>query len=285
MVAVLPVDVTSHTLGGWALDQRDADGVLWLVDRLDGWAGADVRLSADPRPGEHGAFAPSVLYGPRTLQLEGRIEAPTLPLRRAAEDRLSALTNALGGVPLRVDEPPLSRQAAVWRAGRLSAVVRGTTARYTLPLVAPDPRKYDVAEQNAPVGLLDTSGMGFSWPLTFPINFGSAGTGGDVNVTNTGNADTWPVLILTGPALNPVVRNNTTGERLTFSIDLPAGSFLEVDAAERTVLLDGTANRRTALSSGSSWPRIAPGPNTFQFRASTYSALASLVVRFRSAWL
>jgi hypothetical protein len=150
--------------------------------------------------------------------------------------------------------------------------------------VAPDPRRYSATEQTPTVGLPSATETGFGAPFGAPIGFGGAGAGGDVTVTNDGDLAARPVLTISGPVLNPVVRNNTTGEELRFGIDVAAGDFLTVDTAARTVLLNGTANRRNALLQGSRWPRVAPGSNTFQFRAASSDPAAMLGVRFRSAW-
>lgn len=276
------------SLGGQALYGIDSDGVEWKVLLLEGWDSAPVRLDMEDRPSEHGAFLPVAYYGARRPAIEGSVKAPSEETRRLALSKLAALTSPLGPATLRVDEAPFSRQAQVWRADEMTVVDRAAGyARFRLPLVAPDPRRYDTTETNTSTPLPDTTASGFAFPVAFPFGFGAAGAGGDVTVTNVGDISAWPQLTITAGAtdlINPVVRNNSTGDELRFGITLAAGDSLVVNTQDRTVLLNGTANRRTALLSGSRWPGVDPGSNTFQFRASSYDAAAALAIRFRSAW-
>jgi hypothetical protein len=274
----------SVALGGVPLYGKDANGVSWDVQRLDGWDSPDVRLDLQARPNEHGSFDQESWYAERKPTIEGTIVAPSFAAQRQAEQALASLTSALAPVLLQVDEPPYSRQVAAKRAGRLQMTQVGLVTQYVLPLVAPDPRRYDTTESSLTTPLPSNTTSGFGAPFGAPFGAGAAGAGGDVAVTNVGDIASWPVLTLTGPMLNPVVRNNTTGDELRFAIDLTAGNFLTVDTAERTVLLNGTANRRTTLIAGSRWPSVEPGSNTFQLRASTYDPAASLGIRYRSAW-
>lgn len=283
MAVLVSTDMPTITLAGFSLSESDLDGVEWWVSSLEGWDSADVRIETPPRPDSHGAFDTDAWYTERKVTVEGQIIAPTVATRRAAEQALSTLTARLQSVLLRVDEAPYARQMTVKRAGRLQLTQIGATCHYSLPLVAADPRRYDVNQQSATTGL-PADGIGFSFPFSFPFSFGSAGAGGTVSVTNAGDLETWPVLTITGPVLNPVVRNNTTGDEMRFTIDLPAGEFLTVDTLNRTVLLDGTANRRNTVAMGSRWPAIVPGVNEFLFRATSSTTDASLVIRYRSAW-
>jgi hypothetical protein len=270
-------------LDGVPLYGKDANGVSWDVQRLDGWDSPDVRLDFAARPAAHGSYDSDVWYAERKPTIEGTFFAPTFAAQRQAEQALSRLTSSLQPVPLQVDEPPYSRQLMVKRAGRLTLTQIGLVTQYSLPLVAPDPRRYDVTSISSSTGL-PSDGVGFGPPFGAPFGSGISGTSGALNLTNVGDIESWPTLTITGPVLDPVVRNNTTGDELRFTIDLPAGSFLTIDTAERTILLDGTANRRNALLTGSRWPPIVPGSNEFVFRAAVFSATASLTVRFQSAW-
>lgn len=272
------------TLAGALLSGIDAEGVDWRVLALDGWDDADERLTLEEIPGAHGVFEPAPLYGARQITLEARAMARSQQARRVAEQRFKALTSSLRGVTLRVDEAPFARMATVWKAGKMNTVPTGPArVRFSLPLVAPDPTRYDVLPQQAPIALPSSVSSGVGFPLGFPMGFG--GGASDVTVSNDGDATVWPSLYIPGPVVNPIVRNDTTGEQIELSITIADGDWLDIDPnpRARTVLLNGTANRRGSVVAGSTWPSLPPGLSTFQYRADT-ATTSTAVLQWRSGW-
>jgi len=81
-----------------------------------------------------------------------------------------------------------------------------------------------------------------------------------------------------------VIRNDSTGERLAFSLSLFAGDALVVDVAARTVFLGG-ASRRSALLPRSSWFGLPPGATTIGFDAFDETAAGTLTASWRDAWI
>jgi hypothetical protein len=70
----------------------------------------------------------------------------------------------------------------------------------------------------------------FSFPWSFPRVFAQSGFFGTVPFNNVGDIETPVHITLVGPALNPIFRNDTTGEQLaTTGLTLAAGQTLEID--------------------------------------------------------
>lgn len=282
-----PADAYAVSLDGtqfWGLDDYGAE---YWVQAVDGWDGADVRQTVTPQPNSHGAFDPVTWYDARKLTLSGTIIAPSAQDRRNAEDRLRRACGLgrIDPVTLRVDEAPFARQATVWLAGKPTFAAAGQTlSTFSVPFIATDPFRYDVNGQGVFLGLPLPS-TGFTFPATFNLVFG-VGALGDMTVTNAGDADSWPTLHIQGPATNPTVRNNTTGDQLTLSITLAATDYLDIDCrpSARTVVLNGSASRRSSVQAGSRFPSVSPGDSVWQFRASAYQSAAQLTVSFSSAW-
>src|SRR5947208_2999323 len=101
---------------------------------------------------------------------------------------------------------------------------------------------------------------------------------------NAGTATTWPLWTITGPCTQPVIRNDSTGERLAFSLSLAEGDVLTVDTAARTVFL-GEASRRGVLQPRSTWFGLPPGSTAVGFEAFDNTDAGTLVVRWRDAWM
>lgn len=116
----------------------------------------------------------------------------------------------------------------------------------------------------------------------FNLDFGGGATPGGGSVTNIGNRPTPVTYVITGPIINPVVTNITTGQTMTFDITLAALETLTVNTRDRTVYLNGNSNRRNALISPN-WFFLNPGVNFISFGGFT-GVGSTISISFRSAW-
>jgi hypothetical protein len=275
----------AYEVDGWAGNVVDADGVEWWVTKEDGWSsGPGVRLELADRPQRDGAFDAPSFRSARVITLEGTAVAPDEDTRERAKDRLAAVL-ADGSAPseLVVRERTVTRRALV----RLSAgtkVVDTTPVSFdwSLQVTAPDPLRYGADVHELSCGL-PRPGQGIKFPLGFPLVFGQA-EGGSLALGNAGTAPARPVWTITGPCTQPVIRNDSTGERLAFSLSLAEGDVLTVDTAARTVFL-GEASRRSVLQPRSSWFGLPPGSTAIGFAAFDNTQAGTLTVRWRDAWV
>ena len=145
---------------------------------------------------------------------------------------------------------------------------------------------YEAATADSDSTSRTTAGSGFTPPFTPPFTLG-ASTDGTLRATNDGSADASWTARLDGPLTNPVITNLTTGERLAFTanggLDLSGGEYVEIDSAARSVLLAGTASRRSQLSLDSRWWSLAPGDTDIELTAD--AGTGTLSVTWRSAWI
>lgn len=92
-------------------------------------------------------------------------------------------------------------------------------------------------------------------------------------VDNVGDADTQPVLAITGPAVRPTVTNQATGTVLEYDLTLAATDRLVIDTQAGTVTLNGTAPRlytATARSTPEQAFTLSPGESLLTFRAAEF---------------
>jgi hypothetical protein len=125
-----------------------------------------------------------------------------------------------------------------------------------------------------------------SFPLSFPLSFGTPGIPGVVTVTNTGEAVAWPTYTVTGPVTAPIITNTTSGRVLQWasSFTLEAGQTMVVDCDARSVTVNGAARRDTLRVAD--WAPLTVGANVIVFNGSgTYDPAAGLTVRWRSSWI
>jgi hypothetical protein len=85
--------------------------------------------------------------------------------------------------------------------------------------------------------------------------------GGSNTVTNSGDVDTWPLIICTGPVNDLVLMNNTTGK--TIEWDPPNGAFLLGDA----LYINCVPGSRSCCVNGTTCVSTLPWPSVYTGRA------------------
>jgi hypothetical protein len=270
------------------------NGLTWGLGtkyHISGVSGLDdlppLRTFDVSRPGDQGEFRGQDLLAARLISLDitmlGDNSADYYTLAEALRAAFALQTAEL---PLlffsnsRLIYCRCRRRSVPYDAGNAQR-----TGTATVELLASDPRIYDATLANLSTGMAQ-SGGGMTFPATFNLSFGATGAGGLVQVTNTGTFAVRPVLTVTGPVDTPILENLSAGKRLRFNLTLGATDTLIVDLDARTVLLNGTASRRSALSADSQWWELPPGTTTLRFNsAGAFQAAASLAFPFRSAWI
>lgn len=148
-------------------------------------------------------------------------------------------------------------------------------------MFAEDPRVYDnnLTTQIIAFGGTATTGFGFSFG--FNLSFGAAVPPDGQFVVNNGNRSMPAILTITGPVVDPRIVNDTDSKTLSFIITLLAGETLTINLANRTVVFNGSANRRGTLQT-TDWFLFRPG-STF-IRLGGASGSGTLTVSYRNAW-
>lgn len=128
------------------------------------------------------------------------------------------------------------------------------------------------------------------FPITFPIQFGDGLVDDTLNITYTGTWETFPIITIVGPIQTPRIDNNTTGEKLEFTIDIAPGQTVTIDLTEgvKTVVDQTGANLIGALTTDSDIgsfhiapdPEAANGLNVIRFRGSNPSGSTSVSLLF-----
>lgn len=247
---------------------------------------APVRASDLPRSGRAGTHPGQDLP-------DGRVVTFTFDAHAAGSAAFRSLLDAVAAVagPTQVEHPLVwqhhgQKRRLLARCRRRAVPVDrrfgfgwSTTA---IELVASDPVIYDNTERSGSTGF-PAGGTGFTFPLTFPFVFGSAGTGGVISAPNDGNVAVGWTATITGPWVNPTIRHVASGRQLTINVSLAAGEVLTVDAFEQAILLGGTASRFSSLVQPATWFLLDPGPNEVRFGGA--SGTGTAVLKHRSGWL
>ncbi|TDD90770.1 phage distal tail protein [Actinomadura rubrisoli] len=264
----------------------------WL--ELTGWEDTPGLDSGSVlRPDRHGAWPGRQLAQERVITWSARISAPSpaefgglvTALRRATAllddgQERALVIRAKGGETLLTWATLTSR---IVPNDRQAGIGRGTA---TIQWTASDPRRYAPAEQTVSIPQ-PTAGAGLIYPLTYPLDYGTASETGVRTVEVGGDTPTSPVVTFYGPCTGPRLTVVETGRSIGFDVPLVAGETLVVDTANGSVELDGADrfNTLTAASVPIEDLTLIPGIQTLTFRASTYGGGASCDITWRDATL
>jgi hypothetical protein len=136
---------------------------------------------------------------------------------------------------------------------------------YSLDIVAVDPFRYGDADQ-VTTGL-PTPGTGHTWPMVWPISWGTPGNPGRLTLTNPGTAVAWPIFQIQGGVQDGFELEEVgTGRVIRFDQTVLVGSTVELNPRVGTVFVDGVS--RSTFLTRRDWFSIPPGGTTqVQFRA------------------
>lgn len=120
-------------------------------------------------------------------------------------------------------------------------------------------------------------------------------TGGIVNLTNPGDAASWPVWRITGPG-TPTLANHTTGQSIEFETAVPAGRTVTIDTRPPELAPD-TALTAVDDTGVNWWPELTqfpdlwplqPGVNRVELGMATATADTEIVLdldpAYQAAW-
>jgi hypothetical protein len=212
-----------------------------------------------------------------------------------AEAALDAAT-----IPGGSEDTPLFQRLPGWGTLAVMARIRkrqmprditvslGNLGKVALMFAADDPRWYAQTQQTTVSP--PTKSAGFSFPLSFPLSFGGGSSAGVATVTNAGNIETRPLLIIEGPCENPSITNVTAegSPNLTFNMVIASGAKLVLDTDFHTATFytaGGTlgSTRAGTKAYGSQWFTLAPGTSTLQFLSA--SSEGRLSIQWASAYV
>lgn len=231
------------------------------------------RIQRRSRPRGHGSVDLSRYYDGRLYELAGLIKGLG---EEDAQARLDSLEQAiaLSGDSFRLEWLLAGRTEAEWASVRVDddldyefTAESRSVIRWALTLFAEDPRRYGTTVR---IGSYDpttaNTGSGVDFALAFALTFAGEATT-NLAVTNAGNFSTPPVFTITGPATNPIIDNETTGESIvTTGLALLAGETCVIDVANKALTLGGASRPDLIDASGTTWFDLVPGENLLRLR-------------------
>lgn len=258
---------------------------LYGLKKLEGWIDLPShRTGIEPRSGRHGSYAGQLLSEHRTVTADLLIRASVPDFAEAVRElrRVTASSESAPEEPLVIQwhgrkQMVMARCVRRMIPAEYNSYPQGL-APASVQWVASDPRQLELPSVLQQTGLAVAVG-GLEFPLVFPLDFGLGTIEGSMVLTNSGNADAWPIFSITGPAPEPKIINTNTGKTLAFknTTTILGGETWEIDTNHRTVTLLGTNISKNAELLIRGWFPIPPGEShTIQFVASAFDPAAQL---------
>jgi len=250
------------TVGGVVLDVSTA-GSFRAVTDLTGWDDAPaVRNPLPVKAQQDGAWDGTGFSDARVVTISGAAQEAT-PAAAYAVARLLAALRPQSIQELIVDNAAIGALSALTRVtvGVKPLWIGDCAFTYTLTVTAPDMLKYGPQTYGSATLSAATPGAGKIYPLAYPIDYGVAPgtTLGAVSVPNGGLAAYWPRLRVDGPTTNPTIVLVETGAWVRYNGSLLTGQWLDLDLANRLVLLNGRVSVRQSVSFSGDWLAVPPG--------------------------
>ena len=265
----------------------DANGITWLWQSIQGWDSPPAAgQGVIQRSADHGGWPAPQFYGPRILTLTIMASAPTQALRDYARALMQQAVPSNDLAVLQYNEPV--PKAIYVRRNATAAVTEAcptlTDVIFTIPMVAPDPRKYAVPPQTAGLVVPAPSSTVFALPFKLPVSFPGNIPPSSTSITayNTGTFETRPVLVVTGPITSPAVVNGSLAQQVSFTgLTLGPTDQLVLDMDNRQGLLNGSF---VPADISSAWWVIEPGATQIYLDGITTGG-ASLTVTYSPAYI
>lgn len=126
---------------------------------------------------------------------------------------------------------------------------------------------------------------GLFFPI-LPLRLASSTVFADISIDNTGDVETWPEWIITGPGENIVLRNMSTNEVMSLDASLEAGETLTIDTKpyQKTVTKSDGTNLFYTLSDESSLWALQEGDNSIQIEMGNATAESSIQLTYRNRY-
>lgn len=238
---------------------------------LDGWYdGTTSKNPQEERPQALGAWDPgSPKLSGADYVVSGEMSIRDAVAMFSTRDDVMSVQGIAELFPIQVEDPLGTRTAMVrlQPGGRPAFRIDDESgiAGFSIPLFAPDPRKYApvVSVSNG----LPTSGTGMAFPMVFPADFGSPGNNGRVVTSNPGKAETTSLLEVTGGFdVGFSLICVELGRELRVNRPIPVGSTVFLNQRTGAVYIDAPGNDISGTLTKREWWSIpAGGTRTIQF--------------------
>lgn len=154
--------------------------------------------------------------------------------------------------------------------------VNSVFSKFKIDLVCPDSYLYTGLELNTNLPL--TMGGGVIIPAIFPIILSASTT--PAIVTNNGSIKAYPKIEIIGSATNPVFTKYSTGESVSFNLNMSSADVLTIDMQKKTAILNGGSV--ISLINNKNWFYLDVGDNQILYSTSDTSNTGQATIYWKN---
>lgn len=282
------MDNFSYRLGasGTVLNPNAPTAPFVDIIKISGLDTPELRTSERDHEGVDGGFLDAEFEKMRTIVLEGQVITNGVGTQTFLDQLKYEWAVGRGIQPFYFQHPEVNERL-VYVKGLgvrydIDELIRVGSCDVQFMCQAENPSIFDSSPVTVAISQGATLLTGFGFPLGFPFGYGAPVSPAFTNAFNGGNRPATATITIPGPVTNPRIFNDTTGDVLDFTLVLSGTDVLTIDLYNRTVTLNGTASRRSALNDPN-WFMLEVGDNILRYRADTTSNPDAMIT-YRNAW-
>ncbi|MEK3855934.1 phage tail family protein [Cytobacillus sp. FSL H8-0458] len=263
----------------------------FIVSKIEGLGGVEGNIETQKAPFQDGSSYIDTTLSERPLAFVISIIGDNIPAHRSF---VSSIFNPKTGIgtlsyidgEVKKEIKAIPERVPVFPSGKEN---RGFNYQVcTVDLLALDPFWLDPYESSEPL----SAWIGkFKFPFKFPVEFGEKANRTTIN--NDGDVETPVFIDFYGPAINPTVTNETTGQRIRIKRTLSATDKLEVSTEfgnkyVEIVAADGSRTNAFHWIDLSADPilfQLALGENDISFSSDDPASTGSVNIRYKKRYV
>lgn len=262
----------------------------FLVTKLEGLGAVQVSIQMQKSPYQDGVTYIDNTLEPRQLSIEGAILQRDRELRsRQRAEMLNILNPKLGKGTLTYEYDGGSKQVEciVDGAPIFPDKQLGSYQGFIITLLCPNPYWLDV---NTETDEIVTWIGGMTFPLRLPTTFANKGPK-RINIINQGDVETPVRIEFKGPATNPRITNQATGEYIQVNRTLLSTDKLIIttDFGAKRVEIEDEAGLKTNafnwIDLGSSFWSLLVGDNVVEYTSDDLVEPAAVSISYRNRYI
>lgn len=242
--------------------------------------------------GQYGTLDQTKHFGNRTVKMDVSVLDVAGSTRHQTMDVLRLLCRPGGRPKLFVQCDGWAQQRVLTLRGTpASCVVGPLNASYleaSLAWVVPTGAMTATSVSELQIQPVQTTAVGLSLPLSFPLSFAPGTLSNMATATNSGTIGIPWVAKFYGQATNITITNRTTGATMVLNTSIASGNYLQIDSSARTALMNNTPGDSLFGSidfTQSSWWMLARGDNVISVTAQSSGTDAICYFDFAPAWI
>lgn len=257
----------------------------YVIGSVSGTSGTEVSLISNTIPGVDGIYLHGVRTESREISFFIHVDGES---RRDMYQKRFELIQKLAprdtpGMLYYTNDYTTKRIAAIpLRCPDFTERIRNYN-KAEISFLCPSPYWESLTEKSGYMAYLDE---GFQFPLEFYPTVSFAAIENQVMLINDGSISTPLHITIAGPATNPSVTNETTGEQIRLLQSLTASQVLEIDTkrGQKSVTIIEGSNRQDAfqyLDPQSVFFSLVPGNNLLRYKSDNESEMTQVDLRYR----